>query len=201
MNNPAAYFDTLFLGETLTELVQGFSRFELHLLCYAACLLSLYEGEPSADWEYHFVSATSGLPFAQEVDEAIDDAQSLGFLDEKGNLLQLAVAGKTELEIQLSFESNQARKRYLTGAADCLLVLTPGTLREALEYDPNLSYLKNRRQSEWLLREPDRDRLYSHFAVLRRALAYEARDLSVPLITWLKYLLHIGRHDSITPTN
>lgn len=199
--NPTAYFDTLYLAEILTDLVQGFSKSEIHLLCYAGCLLWLYDGQPYSDWDYEFISSRSGLPYAKDTDEALDNAESLGFIEAGEDLFALTESGRAELHLQQAFESNQIRQHYLGGAADSLLVLTPGNIREALEYDPNLAYLKNRQQSEWLLRELDRDRLYSHFTELRRLLTSESVDLAVPLITWLKYLLQVGRHDRILTSN
>lgn len=199
--NPTAYFDALFLAEVLTELVHGFSKSEIHLFCYAGCLLWLYDSQPYADWDYEFISSSSGLPYARDLDEALDDAESLGFVEQTENLFVLTKTGKTELKFQQAFESNQLRQQYLAGAADSVLFLTPGNIREALEYDPNLAYLKNRQQSEWLLREPDRDRIYSNFVELRRLMTGESVDLAVPLITWLKYLLRLGRHDRIIATS
>jgi len=193
MSNPAAFFDTLFLGHKLTDLVQGFSRPELHLLCYAGCLLSLYDGHPSSDWEYEFMSAASGLPFANDVEEVVDYAITLGLIESKGALLIVTAAGKLELDIQRDLEVNQFREEYLCGAADCLLVFSPGNVREAFDYDPTIAYLKNGRKTDWLLGQPDVDRLYANFKELKRILAYDARDLSVPLVTWLKYLIQTGR--------
>jgi hypothetical protein len=199
--NPTAFFDALMLARYLTELVQGFSRFEVHLLSYAACLLWLYDGHPYSEWEYDFISSSAGLPYAADIEAALVETESLGLVEQNGNLFMLSTAGQIELELLQSFQSNQLRQRYISGAADALLVLTPGNIREAIEYDPSLSYLKNRGQSEWLLREPDRERLYSNFRELRRLLTSDAPDLLVPLITWLKYLLRIGRNDGVLTSN
>lgn len=201
MSNPSAFFDMIFLGEKLTDLAQGFSRPELHLLCYAACLLSLYDGQPTSDWEYDFVSAATGLPFASDVDEVVDNALALGLIDAREGLLSLTESGRIELGIQRDWEINQSREKYLFGAADCLLVFSLGNLREAFDYDPSLAYLKNRHKTDWLLQEPDVNRLYANFAELKRILASEARDLSVPLITWLKYLIQMGRSLDVVAAN
>ena len=199
--NPTAYFDAILLAKILTELVEGFSKSEIHLFSYAGCLLWLYDQQPYADWDYEFISSSPGLPYAKDIDEALDDAELLGFVKESSNLFVLTENGRNELNLLLDFDSNQLRKQYLVGASDALLVLTPGNIREALEYDPNLAYLKNRKQSEWLLREPDRERIYSNFSELRKLLTSESPDLAVPLITWLKYLLQIGRRSGILTSN
>jgi hypothetical protein len=193
MSNPAAYFDTLSLGERMSDLVEGFSRPELHLFAYAACLLSLYEGQPVADWGYEFVSTKNGLPFALEIDEAIDTGLGLGLLHTHGALIVLTADGRTELLSLREMEGSKTRDRYLAGAGDALLVFNPGNIREAFNYDPSISYLKKGNRTDWLLTTPVVERLYGNFQQLRAALAYDARDLSVPLVSWLKYLIQTGR--------
>ena len=197
MSNPSAYFDTLSLGERMTDLVEGFSRPELHLFAYAACLLSLYEGQPAAEWGYEFVSAENGLPFAQDIDAAIDTALGLGLIHGHAALIVLTDEGRNELAMLRAMEGNKTRDRYLSGAADALLVFNPGNVREAFNYDPAISYLKAGNRTDWLLTNPVVERLYSNFQQLRTALAYDAHDLSVPLVSWLKYLLQTGRSSSL----
>lgn len=193
MNNPSAYFDVLSLGERIGDLVEGSSRPELHLFSYAACLLSLYEGQPAADWGYEFVATENGLPFSQEIDVAINTALGLGLLHVHGALIMLTGDGRTELIALREMQGSKVRDRYLAGAADALLVFNPGNVREAFNYDPAISYLKKGNRTDWLLTTPVVERLYSNFEQLRAALAYDARDLSVPLVSWLKYLIQIGR--------
>jgi hypothetical protein len=195
MSSPAAYFDTLSLGERMSDLVEGFSRPELHLFTYAACLLSLYEGQPTADWEYEFASTDNGLPFSREVDESIDTGIGLGLLHGHGSLLVITKEGRYELDVLRQMEGNKARERYLAGAADALLVFNPGNIREAFNYDPAISYLKKGNRTDWLLTAPVVERLYGNFHQLRTALAYDARDLSVPLVSWLQYLIQTGRSE------
>lgn len=194
MTSPLAYFDMLYLGQRLSDLVDGFSRPELHLLAYASCLLSLYEGQPVADWGYEFISAENGLPFSQDIDAAIDEGLSLDHLLVHGSLVHLSDEGIVELEILRSFEVNKERERYLAGAGDSLLVFGPGNVREAFDYDPVISYLRKGRRTAWVLTEAVTERLYGNFHQLRTALDYDAEDLSVPMITWLRYLIQTGRH-------
>jgi len=80
-------------------------------------------------------------------------------------------------------------------------VFNPGNVREAFNYDPTISYLRNGNRTEWLLTGPVVERLYSNFRQLREALDYEPHDLSVPMVSWLKYLIQTGRaisHDHST---
>jgi len=193
MSNPFAYFDTLSLAERLSDVVEGFSRPELHLLAYAACLLSIYDGQPAAEWGYEFVSTENGLPFSQDIDEAIEMGFGLGLLFGHGALIAITQDGQTELKTLRDMESSKARDRYLAGAGDALLVFNPGNIREAFNYDPTISYLKGGNRTEWVLTKPVVERLYENFKQLREALAYNAKDLSVPLISWLKYLIQTGR--------
>lgn len=179
----------------MSDLVEGFSRPELHLFAYAACLLSLYDGQPAAEWGYEFISAENGLPFSQELDSTIDLGLELGLISSQGALFVLTEEGREERAELRQLEENKARERYLTGAADTLLVFNPGNVREALNYDPTISFLKKGKRTDWLFTKPVLDRLYGNFQELHAALAYEARDLSVPLVTWLKYLIKIGRSD------
>ncbi len=195
MSSPAAYFDALSLGERMSDLVEGFSRPELHLFTYAACLLSLYEGQPAADWGYEFASTENGLPFSPEVDESIDTGISLGLLHPHGSLLVTTREGRAELAGLRQMEGSKVRERYLAGAADALLVFNPGNIREAFNYDPAISYLKKGNRTDWLLTAPVVERLYGNFQQLRAALAYDPRDLSVPLISWLQYLIQTGRSE------
>ena len=196
MSNPAAYFDMLFLGERMCDLVEGFARPELHLLSYASCLLSLYEGQPVAEWGYEFISAQNGLPFSLDIDSAVDFALDLGQLYPRGPLMVLCPEGMNEVAELRQFEMNTVRERYLAGAADCLLVLNPGNVREAFNYDPAISFLKEGRRTAWLLTDPVVERFYFTFQQLRQALTYNSHDLSVPLVTWLKFLLQTGRTES-----
>ena len=191
--NPEAFFDALSLGAGITDLVDGFARPELHLFSYASCLLSLYEGQPAADWGYEFVSTPHGLPFAQAIDEAIDVSLALGLMHSHGALIALTEDGRAELNSLRLFEGNQARERFLAGASDALLVLNPGNVREAFNYDSAISYLRLGNRTEWLLTSPEVERIYQNFQQIRNALDYEATDLSVPLISWLKYLIQTGR--------
>src|SRR4051812_31260182 len=110
MSNPAAYFDVLLLGERISDLVEGFSKPEIHLFSYAACLLSLYEGAPVADWEYEFVSGKNGLPFSAEIDDAMDALFSLGFLERRGPLISVTDDGRTELVMLGGLTSNKERQ-------------------------------------------------------------------------------------------
>jgi len=193
MISPAAYFDMLSLGERVSDLAEGFSRPELHLLGYAACLLSLYEGQPAADWGYEFVSTEYGLPFSQHISTSIDLALDVEHIRPHGALMILSDEGYTEVTALRKLEDNKTRDRYLAGSADCLLVFNPGNVREAFNYDPTISYLRNGNRTEWLLTGPVVERLYSNFRQLREALDYEPHDLSVPMVSWLKYLIQTGR--------
>jgi hypothetical protein len=200
MINPAAYFDVLSLGERIGRVIEGFSRQEAHLLGYAACLLSLYEGSPVADWGYEFVATGYGLPFSEEMNASIEIALSLQHVRVEGSLLVLTDDGLVEAANLRSLQANKARDRYLEGAADCLLVFNPGNVREAFNYDPTISFLRSGNRTEWLLTAPVVERLYANFQQLRLALDYDPRDLSVPMVGWLKYLIQTGRNNSYGDT-
>jgi hypothetical protein len=196
MSSAAAYFDILALGDRMTDLVEGFSRPEMHLFAYAACLLSLYEGQPTADWSYEFVSTDNGLPFSSDLDEGIETGLAIGHLHLHRSLIVTTAEGRAELVGLRQMAELRGRERYLEGAADSLLVLNPGNVREAFNYDPAIRFLKTGHRTDWVLTPPVVERFYANFQQLRVALAYDARDLSVPLIGWLKYLLRTGRPES-----
>jgi hypothetical protein len=193
MSNAQAHFDCLFIAERMTDLVSGFSRAEQHLFTYASCLLSLCEGQPVAEWGYLFASTPNGLPSAEELNVAIDSALRYGYLATEGTLYRLTDDGRLELAIWLAMESNRDRIRYLTGATDALLVFSPGNVREAFDYDPAIRFLKKQKQPAWVFEEPEVDRLYTNFHEIRQLLAQNSKDLSVPLVAWLKYLITTGR--------
>lgn len=196
MSSAAAYFDMLSLGVRMSDLVEGFSRPEIHLFAYAGCLLSLYDRQPTADWGYEFVSTENGLPFSREVDECIGSGLTLGHLHLHQTLLAVTADGRAELSGLRQLTQLRGRERYLEGAADSLLVLNPGNVREAFNYDPAISFLKNGSRTDWVLTPPVVERFYENFRQLRAALDYDAKDLSVPLVGWLKYLLRTGRPES-----
>jgi hypothetical protein len=156
----------------------------------------LYEGHPVAEWGYEFISAENGIPFSQEIDLAIDFAVGLDQLNCSGPLMVLSREGIAELAELSQFEMNRDRERYLAGATDCLLVLNPGSVREAFNYDPAINFLRSGHRTAWLLTDPVVERFYSNFHQLREALAYDAHDLSVPFVTWLKYLISTGRTET-----
>lgn len=193
MINPSAYFDTLSLEERLSQIVDGASRAELHLLAYSACLLSIYEGQPAAEWGYEFVSTDNGLPFSQDINASLDLCLDMGQIGFRQGLMVITREGSSELDELRKLGSNESRDRYIAGAADSLLVFNPGNVREAFNYDPTISYLRNGNHREWLLTDSVVERLYSNFQQLRSALEYEPRDLSVPMVSWLKYLIETGR--------
>jgi hypothetical protein len=194
MINPVAYFDVLSLGERIGRVIKGFARQEAHLLGYAACLLSLYEGKPVADWGYEFVATGYGLPFSEEMNASIEVALSLQHVRAEGTLLAVTDQGTVEVSNLRKLDGNRERDRYLEGAADCLLVFNPGNVREAFSYDSTISFLRSGNRTEWLLTAPVVERLYLNFEQLRHALKYQPRDLSVPMVSWLKYLIQSGRN-------
>lgn len=193
MSNSQAHLDCLFIAERMTDLVNGFSRAEQHLFAYASCLMSLYEGQPVAEWGYLFVSTPNGLPFAEDLNAAMEAALSYGFLTTEGDLCRLTDEGRAELAVWSAMETNRDRLRYLAGATDSLLVFSPGNIREAFDYDPAIRFLREQKISAWVFDEPVVDRLYTNFQEIRRLLAQDSPDLSVPLVAWLKYLITTGR--------
>jgi hypothetical protein len=196
MINPVAYFDVLSLGERIGKVIEGFARQESHLLGYAACLLSLYDGEPVSDWGYEFAATPNGLPFSEDVNAAIDVALTLNHIRAQGPLLIITPDGIGEVANLRKLESNKKRDRYLEGAADSLLVFNPGNIREAFNYDTTISFFRSGNRTEWLLTTPVVERLYGNFEQLRLALDYEPQDLSVPMVSWVKYLIQAGRGTS-----
>lgn len=196
MTSADAYFDMLVLGSGLTDLVQGFTRSELHLFAYSSCLLSLYDQKPMAEWGYDFVSSENGLPFSSGLDECIENALAIGHLHRHQILMAVTADGRAELTELRQLGALRSRERYLEGAADSVLVFSPGTVREAFNYDPSISFLKKGNRTDWVLTQQMVDRFYENFRQLRSALDYKSQDLSVPLVNWLKYLLSVGRHGS-----
>lgn len=193
MSSPAAFFDSLFLSAALTDVIGGFARPELHLFSYAACLASLSDGRPAAEWDYEFISAANGLPFSREIDDAIDEAYAAGFVRQRESLFVIVEHGYAELATLREMELNRGREQYLSASADCLLMFSPGNVREAFHYDPTLSYLSDSVRTDWLLGEADVERLYANLGDVRNAIATETKDLSVLLVTWLRYLIQAGR--------
>ena len=64
MVSPYAAFDSLYIAAALKNNVPYPVAAEIYVLAYLAALLSLYRGQPVADWGYGFAGTRRGLRLA-----------------------------------------------------------------------------------------------------------------------------------------
>src|ERR1700679_3636110 len=113
MVNPYAAFDTLYILAALGTNVKRPVIAEIHVFAYLAALLSLYRGQPVADWGYGFAGTREGSPFSPEINEAIRALTSAGFLRSNERKIEITDSGMAELSILRDFSQNKERMAYL----------------------------------------------------------------------------------------
>ena len=184
-----AVFDVLLIADRMEEPFGGASESELHLLAYLSCLLSLYRGQPAAEWGYRFVRTTSGSPFSLEVEKALEATKHSGLMRRTSSGLLGSTERGSELCRFLGQLSTHAwRVPCITGATDSVLSLPSGLVRNALQLEPSLRSADLHKHATTLLDEGSVALLHSHFAALSTVVGPEVGDLMVPAVVWLRYL-------------
>lgn len=167
---PIATFDCLFIGSRLQRWLGGFSSAELHLLSYLACLLSLYQRTPIADWSYGFVGTDHGAPFSPEINEAVQELENRGFFFSIKDKLQMTAIAEEILTKLENMSIYKERSECLNAATSSIIVLSVGVIREAMNNEPELQRAKQMPQNRVLLEDPTIGMIYDHFQILRDVL-------------------------------
>lgn len=193
-----AVYDTLSLVAHLTEPLEGVRQPEVHLFAYLACVLSLYDGKPVADWGYLFAGTANGSPISHALNTAIEQLEASGMISVTEEVLVLSENGKQEYEIQQSLSQNAWREAYITGACDSILALPVGVLRDALSREPALDRAAQLATTRALLEDSDLQNLYDQFGALSEAIGVEVKELMIPAVTWLSYLSRLPRREAVS---
>lgn len=190
MNNmPEAFFDSLYLTDSLDRELDGVSFSEINLFSYLACLLSLYDSNPVSFWGYRFIKNKYGSPYSYELEDSINKAKSneyIIFLDD--NYFELTNEGKEILSILKTHTQYKSRLKYLRVSYECITMLPYGLIKESITNEPLITSANNK-DSRNILIETDSGAisiLYNHFEILKLALDDKYDDLMVPATVWLR---------------
>lgn len=187
----SAAFDALAITAALERTAGGAAASELHVFSYLACLMAFYESIEPQDWSYGFSSTAAGAPYAQTLAEECDRLRASGRLLDRGDMLMLSTAGRTEVEGLRRLRSCAARERYLEAACAAASLLPLPSVADALSYEPQLQLALRRETSRALMQPVGLALVDEHFRAIQQALverAPESRDLLVPTTVWLSYL-------------
>jgi hypothetical protein len=195
--NPFACFDCLAIGIRLQRNFDYIGNSEFHLFSYFACLLSLYRGNPVAEWQYSFAGTKQGSPFSEDIDEAIQRLLKVSLLNQHGLRITISDRGIVEYETLLSLRINAERDVYIEGACTSALALPMGAVRHAVYQEPQLKASLVLNDSRRLLEGPGVATLHDHFSALSQAIGIDAGDLIVPATVWLSYLLSNKEREEI----
>jgi hypothetical protein len=186
-----AGYDALFVTDALSRFADGAAAVELHLFSYLACLIAVYDGRGSQEWQYPFVSTPAGAPFAEVLAEEADRLRAAGRLLDAGPLLVLSDLGKSELEALRSFPSAELRTRYLEVACSAATLLPLPTVAHAVSQEPGLRHALSAHAPRQLLGNAELMLVDEEFGAVTEALVErpgEHHDLLVPTTLWLSYL-------------
>ena len=188
MVSPYAAFDSLYIAAALKNNVPYPVAAEIYVLAYLAALLSLYRGQPVADWGYGFAGTREGSPFSPEISEAIRALTSAGFLRSSERRIEITESGIAELSTLKDFSQNKERIVYLEPACSSTLTMPVGVIRHALAQEPTLKPASLLATTRTLLDGPYLSKLYDQFEALGHTVGVEHGDLLIPATVWLGYL-------------
>jgi hypothetical protein len=195
MPSSHASFDFLFIAEELSYRLGTATFGEIHMFAYLGCLLSLFKGQPVADWGYSFAGLESGSPFSPELQEAHAELERSGFVMSAGNGVAVTGLGKEQIGIFNNLQIFASRKLYLSTSCVSLLSFPVGMVRNAMTMEPGLRPVINVGGMRPLLAMASVEQLHEHFDALFSILG-QTSDLLVPSTVWLTYLLQLSRkHD------
>jgi len=166
------------------------------LFAYLGCLLSLYSGHPVADWGYTFTGTVEGSPFSASVSEAVGALRASSDLLSDTTGLALSDSGREEYELLRTLPRNAAREEFVAGACSSVLALPVPLVRSAMQQEPALRRVTALAASRPLLEGVDVDVLYEQFQGLASVIGTEIRDLMVPAVAWLTYLVRAAATES-----
>jgi hypothetical protein len=195
---PEAAFDCLFVANRLQARARSFASPELHVFTYLACLLSLYRGRSAADWGYEFVGTELGAPFSQQIDAALRELLSRGYLVRTSDRLQMLELADQRLRDFDHLNLNQERAECLKAACATTAAFSVGMVTSALSQEPELQRSNALPSNRQLLEDAGLSQIYALFEALRGGLNQETSDLRLPAVVWLAALYRAG--EATTPS-
>ncbi len=187
MQNPEASFDVLYIVHLLGSALNGISQLQIQKLSFLGCILSMYQGSPSAEWGYSFATTEFGRPICPEITDSLQFFTSSALIrEDKGRYTETSQGG---LFLRMLLEQTTFRKRggYVKAACDSALSVSAGTLNQGIDNEPTLANSEIRARGDSLLTGPALHLLHEHFAGLREVLDEKVTDLLLPSIVWLSY--------------
>jgi len=192
--NHNATFDCLFIADHLKNQKMGFSKEEVHLFAYLACLLWLYQKRVVNDWGYIFVGTVYGAPFSREIDVSLSALHGASFLRrDQDRFYAIKETVEPQLRNLASLKMNQERVECLRAACSSTMAFSIGMVGSALANEPELSRAREVHLSRPLLEEAAQEQLFEHFKALRNALDQRSTDLRLPAVVWLAALYQTNK--------
>jgi hypothetical protein len=195
----AASLDVLSIVDLLRP-AGGAANIDLHAFAYLACLMSVYDGRPAADWGYIFTAVPPTLPYSPAIQNAADILVKSGLLTRdspdpadrsKGSLddrLSLTADGLDELAFIQGLSDVEGRAPYLEAAAATARMRSVPSVANALAREPGLAQATKTSSVRMLLREDSSAPLYQQFGVMEDLLGDGHANLVVPASLYLRFL-------------
>jgi hypothetical protein len=183
-----AAYDSLVIVDRLTPIAGGATLGEIHAFAYLACLLSLFERKPAADWGYEFTALPPTLPYAPSVTDAIKILEMASFLRRSDGIYSLTKAGSQDCMVWSGLGQLSWRKRYLEGATGASLVTGVPAVANDLSNEPQLQRAAEMGGPRELLEEATLIPLFEQFTALRQAAGGDVEDMLTPAAVYLAFL-------------
>lgn len=194
--NPEAHFDCLQIAATLDAPLGGVTRLDLQRVAFLSCLLSIYTGEPVADWGYKFANTGDGLPFSDQLIHATESLVASDALVERDGRLKITQRGSALLSGLGALELLSPRRPCLNAATASLLAVPGSVMAEGLQQEPTIVASRLHDSASMLLDSPHIQTLHEHFETLAAVFPPGSSDLLSPSVLWLTYLAHANSEAS-----
>lgn len=194
--NASAAFDVLFIANSTKHSYADLSFYELNFMSYFACLMSLYDGNPTTEWEYSFYKNDEGVPVSSAIATSIKTLSESGEMFEESRYYGILPSGEASLELYKGFSLFKKRIKYLEAACDCLLTDSIVSLSSVLSLDPiiaesavhSLKRLNSDENSTLVT-------LHEQFTTIQKVVGLQ-QELFVPAHMWIQYLKIRSRNDT-----
>ena len=181
---PEAFFDSLSLAHKLDSFLDGFKLEELHLFSYFSSLLYLYDGKSIATWEHKYI-VSEGYPFSDSLNEAIKRHIQNGLYELRGEFYTITGRGTDTFMKLKNMHAFISREAYINAACTTSILLPYVQTRNALLSEPEIRKAVELNNASWL----DREGVYEQFKKISEAVGVEAKNLIIPAVTWVDYLI------------
>ncbi|GAB3815071.1 hypothetical protein GCM10028799_15840 [Kribbella italica] len=195
-DNTDASFDALAITAALSERFDSASLAEVQAVAYLACLLSVYDGRPSAEWGYGFATTDTMTPFSPDLLAAMDRLRTSGLVDQDDVRYSLSPVGAEWLRRWAAMRRFESRRRYISGATGATDALPLPALSNGLRREPQIAASIAADSPRALLDDYGRLTLYQYFKTLEESLG-PGSDLLIPAVVWLTFLLNEDETDLV----